>query len=70
MAGKAQGVSLLPYPEHHIGDPNWEAQRGDANLAGDPFAFLKLDVICYDDMGKQGLDLTDCQEPSWTEGKE
>jgi hypothetical protein len=70
MAGKGRGVSLLPYPEHHIGDPNWEAQRSDANLAGGPFAFLKLDVICHDDMGKQGLDFTDCQEPSWTDSKE
>jgi hypothetical protein len=67
MANK--GISLLPCPEHYICVP-WDAQCGDATVGRDPLAFLKLDIICHNDMGKQGLNFIDRKEPSWTDSKE
>ena len=58
-----RAISLLPCPEHHIRIPG-KTQSGDTNVVGNPFPFLKLDIIGRDNMGKQRLDFIDRKESS------
>jgi hypothetical protein len=56
-----KALSLLPCPEHHIRSLR-VTQSTNANIARNPFPFLKLDIISHDDMGNQCLDFIDRKE--------
>jgi hypothetical protein len=52
----------LTFPEQHIGIPR-EAKPAQLVLARDSLALLKLDVICYNDVGEQRLHFDGRQVP-------
>jgi hypothetical protein len=64
----ALAILLLPCPEHHVRFPR-KTQSSDAELARNPFPFLKLEIISRDDMGKQCLDFIDSKESSGTDSR-
>jgi hypothetical protein len=61
-------ISHLPFPEHYIRFPG-QTQSAKANLARNPFPFLKLDIIGSDNMGKQRLEFIDSKESSGADKK-
>ncbi len=58
-----EGISPLTPPEHRICLP-WDANRIKMKATRSLISFLKLDVISYDDMCKQSLDLVSRKEPT------
>ena len=64
----SRAISLLPRPEHHVRVP-WKFHCADAIPTGNPFPLLKLDIIRYDDIGKQRLDFVGRKKSARTDQK-
>jgi len=56
-----EDASLLAFPKQHVRIPD-DTCRADLKHAWDLLAFLKLEIICYDDICEQGFHLSGCKE--------
>jgi len=58
----SRSQNATPFPEQHVRVP-WVTERPHVALSRESFSFLKLDVICYNDMCEQRLYFDGRQEP-------
>ena len=56
-------ISLLALPEHHVRLPR-DARRINDDAGWGLFSILEFDIICYNDVCKEGLDFADHEEPT------
>jgi hypothetical protein len=56
------------FPEQHV-RVSGDSKQAYGAVTRSHFSFLKLEIICHDDVGNECLYFVDRKKASWTEGR-